>query len=521
MRQGHVIAALLSAVCALPAQMVPMQMDRANPEPVQHEHAGPASTSRQKAPQEKTVEAPKPAVPFGRLADGDDSNATPGPIPPTKTPLRLDPAIQEQEHPDRTAGSLDPQLPDILADVRVRPAQPIEAFSSKALAQNPTIREAEAQVRRLKAEAKQQGLWDNPEIGYEADHVRGGVYHSGEQGGYVQQVVPIGGQRSSARSAAEQRAREAVAVLDQQKARVTAAVKQAFYAALTVQAEVDLRLELLHVAEDAARTAHQLANVGQADAPDILQSEVEREQSRLDYASAQREYRKAFRRLAAASGEVTQPAAPLRGELAALPMLDGTVAFVAADASPTLRVANAAITADEAAIRAARRQQRPQLTLRAGLQQDNEPLEVAQRRVGVVGIAQAGITLPLWNRNQGGVEAAKASVAQSRAAVARTQASLRMEAENVLQDYNNAISQAKQYREELLPRAQRAYELYRQKYMSMAAAYPQVLVSQRTLFQLRLEYVHALGAAWQSALLLQNGLLSGALQQPEVVTDIR
>jgi cobalt-zinc-cadmium efflux system outer membrane protein len=46
----------------------------------------------------------------------------------------------------------------------------------------------------------------------------------------------------------------------------------------------------------------------------------------------------------------------------------------------------------------------------------------------------------------------------------------------------------------------------------MAAAYPQVLVSQRTLFQLQVDYVHALGELWQDAALLRHFTLSGALK---------
>ena len=45
----------------------------------------------------------------------------------------------------------------------------------------------------------------------------------------------------------------------------------------------------------------------------------------------------------------------------------------------------------------------------------------------------------------------------------------------------------------MIPRAQRAYQLYLEKYRSMASAYPQVIVSQRTLFQLRVAYVRC----WQ------------------------
>ena len=48
--------------------------------------------------------------------------------------------------------------------------------------------------------------------------------------------------------------------------------------------------ELLTLALDAVTTAHQLANVGQADAPDVLQAEVEAEQAQVDYTAAQRTY---------------------------------------------------------------------------------------------------------------------------------------------------------------------------------------------------------------------------------------
>jgi outer membrane protein, heavy metal efflux system len=50
----------------------------------------------------------------------------------------------------------------------------------------------------------------------------------------------------------------------------------------------------------------------------------------------------------------------------------------------------------------------------------------------------------------------------------------------------------------------------------MAAAYPQVLVSQRTLFQLQLAYIQSLGELWQSSARLHHFALTGALALPEV-----
>lgn len=54
----------------------------------------------------------------------------------------------------------------------------------------------------------------------------------------------------------------------------------------------------LSLATDAVVTVHQLANIGQADAPDVLQAEVEAEQAKADYATAQRDYIQAFQSLA-------------------------------------------------------------------------------------------------------------------------------------------------------------------------------------------------------------------------------
>ncbi len=450
-------------------------------------------------------------MPTGQTADGLKQVDPTTPLPPTKTPQRLSSTLQEQEHPKQQTGSPHPFVPDLLQDVRAREPQPLSLFMEKALKANPTIRMAAAQVRRLQGEAKQEALWSNPEVGYEADHIRGGSYGGGEQGGYIQQVIPLAGQRSTAGAAVREQAKSAQAALDAQTEGVRSGVEQAFYAALAAQSEVDVRAQLMHVTMDAADTAHQLANVGQADAPDILQSEVEREEAVLDYATAQREYRKRFALLAALCGDARLLVTPLHGDLAALPQLADGIAEGAAESSLALQVSRQQATAASAAVRAARRQQMPQLTVHAGLQQSNEPLESTGGRVGVVGVAQAGITLPLWNRNQGAVEAAKAAADASGAELARTNLQLNMQAQQTYEDYATARLAVQRYQDELLPRATRAYELYRRKYATMAAAYPQVLVSQRTLFQLQVEYVRALNSAWQSAILLQHGLLRGGL----------
>ena len=87
-------------------------------------------------------------------------------------------------------------------------------------------------------------------------------------------------------------------------------------------------------------------------------------------------------------------------------------------------------------------------------------------------------------------------------------------AQPLLQQYLTSKLEAERYRTQMIPRAQRAYQLYLQKYNNMAAAYPEVIISQRTLFQLQESYVQALGELWTTAVQLQNYLLADGMSAP-------
>jgi len=48
----------------------------------------------------------------------------------------------------------------------------------------------------------------------------------------------------------------------------------------------------------------------------------------------------------------------------------------------------------------------------------------------------------------------------------------------------------------------------------MAAAYPQVLIAQRTLFQLRADYISALETLWGTTVVLKGFMLTDGLEAP-------
>src|ERR1700722_18259329 len=406
--------------------------------------------------------------------------------------------------------------PQLLQGVSTHPPLKLEAFLTMADRNNPTLRQAAALIRRSEAEARQAAIYPNPTIGYEGDQIRGGSYGGGEQGGFVAQTIVLGGKLGLRRNIYEQQKQSDQIAAEAQLARVHNDVAQLFYETLSAQQTVLVRGRLLGLANDAVETAHQLANVGQADSPDVLQSEVEAEQAAIDYTLAQRLFLQKFKSLAALAGSPATEVAPLDAALDAPPEIDpARVIDALVQRGPTVRQAQQQAAIAEAKLKDARREVVPDLQLRAGEQQNLEALvEAPGKKTGAQSFASVGIELPLWNRNQGNKQAAEAELNEARQDIARTQLSLRQRAETLAQNYLSAKEEAERYRTALLPRARRAYELYLDKYRNMAQAYPQVIVSQRTLFELEVHYIDSLGRIWQNAIALQNFTLQGGLERP-------
>ena len=387
----------------------------------------------------------------------------------------------------------------------------LDTLLTLARTHNPTLRAAQAAIAESAGRARQAGTLPNPVIGYEGDQIRGGSYGGGEQGGFVQQTIPLGGKLGLRRDVYRAQQRTGEALLATQQQRIEADLESSFYAALALQQEIATRKQLSAVAADAAETARQLANVGQADTPDVLQAEVEQEQAALDTLTAQRRYIAAFHQLSAIAGQPDLPLTRLAGDLGAFPAQPPSLDAML-EQSPAVTRADQAVHAAEAQLRSTRREIVPDLTLRAGEQGNGELVrENPNIAAGPQSFASASIDLPLWNRNQGNIASAQAAVEQAQAQAQRVRLELRHSAAPLIEQYNIAATQSARYRDNLLPRAQRAYDLYRDRYRQMAAAYPQVLVSQRTLFQLQLAYIQSLGELWQSSAQLRHFTLSGGL----------
>jgi cobalt-zinc-cadmium efflux system outer membrane protein len=283
-----------------------------------------------------------------------------------------------------------------------------------------------------------------------------------------------------------------------------------------VQRLLDVRQNLAKLAADAVRTSYQLGNVGQADRPDILQAEVEQQQASLSVRIAQQNLQASWRMLAAVVGKPDLAVARLEGDLEAIPNLNYEEwVATALRESPEVKLAQQAVERAEATVSQAKRAPIPDLQVTGILAQNYEPLDM-RKTTGLQGGAQVGVELPIFNRNQGNIAAAKAQIEGAKQGLALVKLQLQRDLANMFQNYDSARAMVEQYNKEMLPRAEQAYRLYQTNYQAMAGAYPQVLISQRTLFQLEAEYVQALETVWQEALAIRGFGLTDGLSVPMV-----
>jgi outer membrane protein, heavy metal efflux system len=392
----------------------------------------------------------------------------------------------------------------------------LEELQQMALQNNPTFAQSAANIQAAEGRKKQSGLYPNPTVGYQGEQIRGGSFHGGEQGFFVQQDIVLSGRLGLNRAIFDQELKQAETEAEEQKVRVVTNVRMSYIQALAAQQTLELRQHLSKLADDAVQASHQLANVGQADAPDVLESEVEAQQAQLAVTMAEQNQQRVWKALSAVVGNPRLPLTRVEGKLDDTPAVNANelVEKIIND-SPAVRIAELGVKRAEATLARAKRESIPDFQIRGGMQQNGELLsEPNGRPVGLQGFADVGVRIPIFNRNQGNIVAAKADVERAKREVERVKLVLRERAASVVQSYAFSQTAVDRYKNQMIPRAQKAYEMYAKKYQEMASAYPQVLIAQRTLMQLEVSYITALETFAISSVSLQSYLLTDGLEAP-------
>jgi cobalt-zinc-cadmium efflux system outer membrane protein len=414
------------------------------------------------------------------------------------------PSLLQEASGDRPAIVVMDELPAATRQPAALPAVlTLEACVQQAVALHPDLAAAAAAVDAERGEEVQAGLYPNPTIGYSAQELNARDGEAGQQGIMLGQRIVTGNKLGLATEAA---ARGVEAADWQARAKlfeVVTRVRLAFYEALTARQEVQVAREVLAIAKSGHEVAEKMRQADVVGVPDVLRAKVELEQSQIKLTVAEQRAQAAVRLLAASMGLTELPSGGPAGAL--------TAAAPAYELSPLLREV-LTVSADLAARRALVQQAeaalaRAEAEVIPDVEVQVNPFYGHPDRRAQVSV-QLSAAVPVFNRNQGNILAARAALTRAHAAIRQSELQLTERVTQAFQRYQNARAQVQAYEKNILPTAQESVRLLTIAYSQddKRYDYTALLEAQRSLANAKLGLVQAQGEL-QKAVAELEGLL--------------
>ena len=383
----------------------------------------------------------------------------------------------------------------------------IEALIQLGLSNNPAVAQAAARVEALRGRWVQAGLPPNPTLGFLGSEL-GNDARGGQNGGFAGQEFITGGKLRLDQAIVAQEIQRADRQLAATQLRVTTDVRRSAYAVLIAQRRMQLAENLTEISGQAVAASRELQEAQERPRAGLLQSELEQQNALILSQTARNAYNSAWRQLMAIIGS-DMPPQPIAGDVSQLPAaLDWEEQLARVTTmSPEMGAAAADIVRAQAALRRAVAEPIPNISAQFSVQYD-------ENSNYTIGGLQAGIPLPLWNRNQGGIRQAQAEIIQANRNAGRVELDLKRRLAEAFQIYTSARVQAETYATVILPKARQTFELVQRGYRLGEIGYLDLLTAQRTYSQTNLAYLDALSALWASYAEIEGLLLSGSLVAP-------
>lgn len=408
--------------------------------------------------------------------------------------------------PSRNAGSEIHQVADAV------PVTTVDDLVKIAVAQNPRLGKASFAIESAQGKYVQAGLYPNPVFIYNADELGDKTGPAGLHTPTISQEIVTAGKLRLSQAIALTEINQANLSLLNERYTVISSVRSAYYDLYALEQRIAVLDQLVKLAEDAAKNGKILFEKGQIAKLDFIQFDVELERYRAKATAANREVPAARKRLAALVGDHRLNFAELSGPFEELPVYSQENALqTVLTTHPEVRIARVGVDKAQATIRRAQADVTPNVTVSSGYTYQGQNRSHDW---------QLGLSTPLmlWNRNQGNIFSAKAELGAALQEMGRVENDLTDRVSVALRTFSSASQEAKQYRTEILPRAEETYRLSVIAFKGGQFEYLRVIQAQRTIAEAKLDYNRALSEAWKAASELSGYLLEE--QWPLIPTPI-
>lgn len=295
--------------------------------------------------------------------------------------------------------------------------QTLEALAAQALAENPELKFYEAEVAAARGERKSAGAWANPELSAEAGRKRvrgGGATVEGSAWALsVEQSFEWPGRTTLRKAIADRQVELAEAGLAQFKAALAAEVRRRGFAYWAASRRAEAAREVSERDAELVATLVQREPSGVAPLLEARSIEAAAIKRRLGATAAAQEAQCALFELNALRGRPIDTALTLSEPKLAFAGLPKTERLLreAATNNLTLRQRQIELAQQGFKVRLSENEAWPSITLGPRYSE-----EKAGERESVAGVG-VSIPLPLWQRNGGQVEAARARELQAQASL--------------------------------------------------------------------------------------------------------
>ena len=376
-----------------------------------------------------------------------------------------------------------------------------------ALVGSPELAMFDYDIRIAEAAILQARLLPNPELDLTSENVAGSGEFSGtgaaERTLQLGQLIELAGKRG--KRVREARLGRELAEFDYEakKREVFLDVHTAFVEVLAGQRAIAVNQEIVELAESILPDIRRRMEAGKTSEIELTRSNVAIATARIGLEQARRDMLGAKHRLAAQWGSTKPRFTSAVGDLEDSPPIASLDALNARLASnPRVARFDTEHARRVATLARERAAAVPDVTLRGGVRQFSD----ANTSAFLFG---ASVPIPLFNRNQGNIRAAREQIGKTEAERAFVEATISAELAEAYHAALAAREQIQLFREIVMPQSDEALKLTSEGYRAGRFSYLEFLDVQRTLVTARQQFVAAL-LAHQQAIARIESLTSGS-----------
>ncbi|MFW6387043.1 MAG: TolC family protein [Thermodesulfobacteriota bacterium] len=398
---------------------------------------------------------------------------------------------QAESIPADTLNTSVPPLAEKHPDDSGRRYITVERAFTLALQHNPDLETFAGTIEARTHEMHQSGRLPNPELEFELENFGGSGDFSGtsnaETSVRLQQRAELGGKRQRrvnlARGALKQEEARTRAYTTELRARVrTRAIVLA-----QAQQRLQLTLKQKQLSHTLLSMVRERIDAGKAADMEQIAFKIRLSEMQLKTKEARIELKRAKHALAALWGESSPTFDAVALDLKALPpRCEIADLYPSLERTPASDLARNKTRQTLEEVRLERARRIPDLNLSMGVKEERGSGDHAL-------IAGIGMEIPIFDRNQDGVAAARARQHQTEAALHAVIMEQRHQLREVWHALESAREKERRLRTEILPAAQEQFEAVTYAYRAGKHTYERVLDAQQNLFEMRQRHIAALG----------------------------